>query len=112
MSSKLNFTVTKVDRTIKTEKNGTQTNNTPWKKGMIVFVCDRQLGSLVWSRLAEMNHPVQGVNYQTVDQYLLVSKYRENRPSLREYTTSQARVVPVIANVDRIYTMDTTTVQA
>lgn len=112
MSSKFNFTVTKVDRTIKTEKNGTQTNNTPWKKGMIVFVCDRQLGSLVWSRLAEMNHPVQGVNYQTVDQYLLVSKYRENRPSLREYTTSQARVVPVIANVDRIYTMDTTTVQA
>lgn len=112
MSSRFNFSVTKIDRTIKTEKNGVQTNNTPWKKGTIVFVCDRQLGSLVWSRLAEMNHPVQGVNYQTVDQYLLVSKYRENRPSLREYTTSQARVVPVIANVDRIYTMDTTTVQA
>lgn len=112
MSSRFNFSVTKIDRTIKTEKNGTQTNITPWKKGTIVFVCDRQLGALVWSRLAEMNHPVQGVNYQTVDQYLLVSKYRENRPSLREYTTSQARVVPVIANVDRIYTMDTTTVQA
>lgn len=112
MSSKFNFSVTKIDRTIKTEENGVQTNVTPWKKGTIVFVCDRQLGSLVWSRLAEMNHPVQNVTYQTVDRYLLVSKYRENRPALREYTTSQARVVPVITNVDRIYVMDTTTVQA
>ena len=112
MSSRYNFTVTKIDRIVKTEKNGAQTNITPWKKGTIVFVCDRQIGALVWSRLAEMNHPVQNVNYQTVDQYILVSKYRENRPSLREYTTSQARVVPVIANSDRIYTLDTTTVQA
>lgn len=112
MSSRYNFTVTKIDRIVKTEKNGVQNNTTPWKKGTIVFVCDRQVGALVWSRLAEMNHPVQNVSYQTVDQYILVSKYLENRPSLREYTTSQARVVPVIANVDRIYTMDTTTVQA
>lgn len=111
MSSKFNFTVEKVERTIKTEKNGKQTNVTPWKKGTIVFVCDRQVGSLVWARLTEMNHPVQGVTYQTVDQYLLVSKFRENRPSLREYTTSQARVVPVISNVDRIYVLDTKTIQ-
>jgi len=59
-----------------------------------------------------MNHPVAGVSYQTADQYILVSKYRVNRPSLREYTTSQARVVPVIYNVERIYTQDIETVQA
>lgn len=111
MSSRYNFPFTIIDRTVKTEKNGKQTNVIPWKKGTIVFVCDRTVGSLVWSRLAEMTHPVQGVNYQTVDQYLLVSKFRENRPSLREYTTSQARVVPVISNVDRIYVLDTKTVQ-
>lgn len=59
-----------------------------------------------------MNHPVAGVSYETADNYILVSKYRENRPSLREYTTSQARVVPVISNPDRIYTQDIKTVQA
>ena len=101
-----------VDRTIKYEKNGVKTNEKPWKKGTIVFVCDNRIGSLVWTRLAEMNHPVAGVSYQTADQYILVSKYRVNRPSLREYTTSQARVVPVIYNVERIYTQDIETVQA
>lgn len=112
LNNKFGFTVEEVDRTIKYEKNGVKTNEKPWKKGTIVFVCDNRIGSLVWTRLAEMNHPVAGVSYQTADQYILVSKYRVNRPSLREYTTSQARVVPVIYNVERIYTQDIETVQA
>lgn len=97
---------------MKTEKNGKQTVERPWAEGTIVFVCDNQVGSLVWTRTAEMNHPVAGVTYQTADNYILVSKYRENRPALREYTSSQARVVPVIANPDRIYTLNIKTVQA
>lgn len=101
------FPVEIVDRSVITEKNGVQTAKKPWKDGTIVFVTSAKVGSLVWTRLAEMNHPVAGVSYQTADNYILVSKYRENRPALREYTTSQARVLPVIANPDGIYTLDT-----
>lgn len=110
--NKYGFSVELVDRAVKTEKNGKQTVERPWAEGTIVFVCDNQVGSLVWTRTAEMNHPVAGVTYQTADNYILVSKYRENRPALREYTSSQARVVPVIANPDRIYTLNIKTVQA
>lgn len=112
MQNKFGFSVELVDRAIKTEANGVKTVNRPWAEGTIVFVCDTQVGNLVWTRPAEMNHPVSGVSYETADSYILVSKYRVNRPSLREYTSSQARVVPVISNPDRIYTMNIKTVQA
>lgn len=106
------FDYTKVDRIIKTEKDGVKTNNTPWKDGTIVFTCDDQVGSVVWTRLAEANRPAKNVSYQTADEYILVSKYHTVRPSFAEFTTSQARVVPIVTNVDRIYTLDTKTVQA
>lgn len=106
------FDYTKVDRTIKIEKDGTKTNVTPWKDGTIVFTCDDQVGSVVWTRLAEMNRPAKHVSYQTAEDYILVSKYHTVRPSFAEFTTSQARVVPIVTNVDRIYTLDTKTVQA
>lgn len=110
--NKYGFDVELVDRPIKIQKNGQTTVSRPWAEGTIVFVCDTQIGSLVWTRLAEMNHPVQGVAYQTVDQYMLVSKYRKNEPALQEFTASQARVVPVITNPDQIYTLNIKTVQA
>lgn len=112
LQNKFGFNVELVDRAVKTEKNGVKTVTRPWAEGTIVFVCDEQVGNLVWTRSAEMNHPVQGVSYETADEYILVSKYRVNRPSLREYTASQARVLPVISNPDRIYTLNIKTVQA
>lgn len=112
MQNKFGFSVELVDRAIKTEKNGVRTVTRPWAEGTIVFVCDNQVGNLVWTRSVEMNHPVQGVSYETADEYILVSKYRVNRPSLREYTASQARVVPVISNPERIYTLNIKTTQA
>lgn len=112
MQNKFGFNVELVDRAVKTEANGVRTVNRPWAEGTIVFVCDTQVGNLVWTRPAEMNHPVDGVSYQTADSYILVSKYRVNRPSLREYTSSQARVLPVISNPERIYTLNIKTVQA
>lgn len=111
-SETFGFTLTKVDRVIKTEKNGVKTPVNPWKPGTIVFTSDQIVGSLVWARLAEMNRPVKNVTYQTADDYILVSKYHTNRPSFAEFTSSQARVVPIITNVDRIYTLDTKTVEA
>lgn len=112
ISARYGFTFRIVDRAIRTERDGKQTTVRPWKQGKITFTPSGPVGSLVWTRLAEMNHPVQGVSYQNTDDFILVSKYRKNEPSLTEVTSSQARVVPVISNVDRIYQIDTTTVQA
>lgn len=106
------FTFEIIERSVRTEKNGVQTSHTPWADGAVVFLTSDQVGSLVYARLAEQNHPVNGVSYSTVDDFILVSKYRVNRPSLSEMTSSQARVVPVISNVDQIYLMDSKTVQS
>jgi hypothetical protein len=101
-----------VERTVKFEKNGVKTNLKPWTVGSVVAITDNQVGTLTWGTLAEMEHPVENVNYQTVEDFILVSKYRMNRPSLAEFTSSQALVLPVIDGVDSIYLMDSTTVQA
>jgi len=101
----------RVARTIKTEINGKKNSHKPWQEGMVVVTCDDNLGTLAWTNTAESTHPVNGVDYQTADDFILLSKYRTNKP-LREFTSSQAMVVPIINNVDRIYTLDTKTVQA
>lgn len=111
-SDRYGFTFQIVDRAVRYEINGVQTIVKPFATGAVVFLNSLQVGSLVYARLAEQNHPVAGVAYQTVDDFILVSKYHQNKPSLSEYTSSQARVVPVISNVDQIYLLDSTTVQA
>lgn len=108
--TKWNIRLHRVNRKIKTEINGVKANHAPWAKGTIAFVCDDILGSLVWTNVAESTRPVDGVLYQTVDEYLLTSKYSTTDP-LREFTSSQAMVVPIINNVDRVYLFDTQTVQ-
>ena len=95
---------------MKTELNGVKQNHNPWKKGTITFVCDEELGSLVWTNVAEVNRRVDGVVYQVADEYILAKKYSKTDP-LREFTASEAMVAPVLNNVDRIYTLDTQTVQ-
>lgn len=101
----------RVSRKIKTELNGQKQVHNPWKTGSISFVCDDSLGSLVYTNVAEATRPVEGVNYQSVDDYILVKKYSTTDP-LREFTSSEAMVIPVLDNVDRIYLLDSQTVQA
>ncbi len=104
------YTFQIVDRSVTIEKNGVRTSYKPWAAGAVVALTSAQVGTLTYAKLAEMNHQVAGVTYETVDDYILVSKYRSNKPSLSEYTSSQARVVPVIG--ETVYLMDSTTVQA
>ncbi len=108
--TKWGMTLHRVARKIKTELNGVKVNHSPWQKGVVAFTCDEILGSLVWTTTAESTRPVEGVTYQNVDEYLLVSKYSLQDP-LREITASQAMVLPILNNVDRIYILDTQTVQ-
>lgn len=110
IQTKFGATLHRVARKIKTELNGKRQSHSPWKTGMVVATCNEVLGSLVWTNTAEATRPVAGVDYQVADEYILVSKYSKNDP-LQEFTSSQAMAVPVIDNVDMIYTLDTATVQ-
>jgi hypothetical protein len=104
------YTFQIVDRSIRYEKDGVQTSFKPWATGQVAAITNEIVGTLTHAKLAEMNHPVAGVTYETVDDYILVSKYRQNKPSLSEYTSSAARVVPVIC--ETVYLLDSLTVQA
>lgn len=112
LQAKYGWTIEIVERSIITEKDGVRTTRTPWAANQVIGLTGDSVGTLTWSTLAEMNHPVENVNYTTVEDYLLLSKYRENRPSLAEFTSSQALVLPVIDNVNGIYLLDTATVSA
>lgn len=101
--------VHRVARSFKTEVNGVKDNHKAWAQGRMVFVCNQILGDLVWTNTVESQRPVAGVTYQTADQFILVSQYSKNDP-IREFTSSQAMVIPVIDNVDQIYTVDTETI--
>lgn len=101
----------RVARKIRSELNGVRQSDEAWAKGTAAFTCDQRLGSLVWTDLVESQRPVPNVTYQTADEFILVSKYAQTDP-WREFTSSQAMVVPVLNNVDRIYLLDSTTVQA
>lgn len=108
MGDRYGFRIEIVDRSVRLQRNGVNTAVKPWKVGSVVFLTSEQVGSYVYARLAEQDAPVTGVAYQNVDDFILVSKFRMNRPSLAEITNSQSRVVPVIDGVDAIYLLDST----
>ncbi len=95
-----------VDRSVRIEKNGKQTPVKPFAENALVFLTTDQVGTLFYGTLAEETNPVKSVEYQKVDDYILVSKYSKNDP-LQEFTSSQALVVPIIENVEEIYLLDT-----
>lgn len=105
LEKKWGITLHRVAKKIKTEINNKKNNHNPWASGVAAFVCDKKLGKVVWTTVAEATRPVNGVDYQAADEFILVSKYSTNDP-LREFTSSQAMAVPVLDNVDRIYTLN------
>lgn len=98
-----------VDRTVIEERNGKRTARKPFNANKMVFLVSEQVGALVWSNCAEKTNPVEGVKYQVVDGFKLISKYSKNDP-LQEFTSGQALVLPVIEGVDQIFTLDITDV--
>ena len=109
--TKWGVTLHRVAKKVKTEVNGVKGNHSPWAEGRVVFTCDDIVGALAWTTVAEANHPVGGVVYQTADDFILAKRYSKTDP-LKEITASEAMVIPVIDNVDRIYTVDPKTVAA
>ncbi|RKS00420.1 major capsid protein [Flavobacterium sp. 102] len=105
MSSSYNIEIHVVDRSVTFEKNGVRTVKYPWAENAVVFTTTMQIGTLTYGRLAEEDHPAKQVDYTKVANYILLSKYHKNDP-IREYTSSQALVLPVIDNMDAIYILD------
>lgn len=98
-----------IDRAVVLEKNGKRNPVKPWAAGSVAFLTSMEAGELQYGTLAEENHPVEGVSYSKANSYTLVSKYHKNDP-VREFTTSQALVIPVI-DVDNLFLMDTNEAQ-
>jgi len=103
----LGFDIVIIERSVVLQRNGVNTTVKPWKSGSVTLVTSDNLGSYVYANLAEKNNPVAGVSYETADDFILVSKFRLNRPSLMEVTNSQARVCAVLDNVDSVYLLNT-----
>lgn len=106
LNANYGLTIEIVDRTVRTEKNGVQTLTKPWATGQIVFCNDGAIGDLTWGNTAEKTNPAKQAMYQTVDEYILVSKYSALDP-ITEYTAAQALVVPIVNNVQSIFILDT-----
>lgn len=101
----------KVDRSVTYEKNGKRQSYKPWNANKLIFLTNAdKVGSLVWGTLAEATNQVAGVEYATVDEYKLISRYSKTDP-LQEFTNGQALVLPVIEDVDQIYSLDASEAQ-
>lgn len=99
-------TIVVVDRVVRTEKDGKQTSQNAWTENAVTFLTQiTNVGTLSWGTLAEMKFQAKDVTYTIADDYILVSKFHETNP-LKEFSSAQARVVPVIDNMDSIYIMD------
>lgn len=98
-------TFVKVNRAVFLEVNGKRTSVKPWNENRFIFVPSDIVGTLIYGRLAEQTNPVENVLYALVDNFKLIARFRETNP-LRETTTGQAIVAPVIENVDQIYIYD------
>ncbi len=94
-----------IDRSVIFEVNGKKKAVKPWNANRLVFICNDTVGTLVYGRLAEQTNPAQNVLYSMVDSFKLISKYSLVNP-LREVTSAQAFVAPIIEDVDQIYVLD------
>ena len=103
--------ITVIDRPVQVEKDGKRKSINPWTENAVVFLTDMMVGTLTYGRLAEETFKSKSVDYQKVDDFILVSKYSTNDP-IKEFTSSQALALPVINNVDSIYILNCEEAQA
>lgn len=107
----LGLSVQIVTRIFKYEIDGVVTNKPVWTPGMITFTQSGEIGTVFYTDTAEHNHRAQQALYAEPNAYILSSMYRVLRP-LQEYSEAQTMALPVITDVDNIWQLDTTTVQA
>ncbi len=101
-----NLTLTVIDRSFTFEKNGQRTVKKGWTPNMVVFTVGTNVGSLVYSTLAEEEWPVEGTAYAKPNPYILVSKSGQTDP-VSEKTAVQALAFPILQDVDSIFYLNT-----
>lgn len=99
----VNFRI--IDRTVVFEHNGTKKKVKPWNANRVIFACNQQVGSFVYGQLAENTNRVNGVEYNLIDDFKLISKYSTTDP-LTEKTSGQCIAAPIIEDVDQLYILD------
>ena len=85
--------------------DGSQTTIKPWAQGNVIGVQGVKVGRLVHGTLAEDSNRVAGVTYAKSD-FILVSEYSHNEPSLEEFTAAQALAMPVIDDGNYVYMLN------
>lgn len=85
--------------------DGSQTTIKPWAQGNVIGVQSVKVGRLVHGTLAEDTNRVAGVTYAKSD-FILVSEYSHNEPSLEEFTAAQALAMPVIDDGNYVYLLN------
>lgn len=97
-----------VENTEIAQKNGSNLPVEAWKVGTIVGVTTLKPATLVWSRLAEDLDRVEGASYQTIEECIMLRKYKQAYPTYGEFDSSESRSLVVVAADS--YTLDTTAV--
>lgn len=95
-----------VNRTVKFQRDGVNTVKNVWAEGKVVLHNAGTIGTLAYTDLAEETFKAEQVTYAKAGSYTLVSKWHNNDP-VKEYTSSQAAVIPVIQDVRSLYHLDT-----
>ncbi|MCH2231672.1 MAG: major capsid protein [Crocinitomicaceae bacterium] len=99
-SLKLNLRV--IERSFIHEKDGKRIISEGWVENMVVFTTGTNVGSLVYSTLAEEEFPTEGVVYTKPNPYILISKSGSTNP-VSELTAGQALAIPVLQNVESLF---------
>ena len=91
-----------IDRTFVHQKNGKKIVTEGWTQDMVVLTTGTNIGSLVYSTLAEEEFPVEGVQYSKANDYILVKKWGTTDP-VSEATGVEGIVFPILQNVESIF---------
>lgn len=105
LQKRYKLTITIVDRTVITERDGVRTVQTPWAENKVVFLETLKVGRLIYGILAEETRQSKAATYAKAGTYILLKKWSEEEP-FSEHTSSQALAIPVIDSVDSIYLLD------
>lgn len=100
------FSIIVHERSVTKETNGVRKVLECWNNDMVVGTADLNVGSLIYADLAEESFKAEQSTYTKAGSFTLVSKYHDVDP-IREFTKAEARVVPVIQDIDSIYYLDT-----
>lgn len=100
-----------VDRTFKEQKDATKTIKEGWTPNMVVLTPSLQVGTMVYSTLAEEEFPVEDVQYAKANDYILIKAWGTTDP-VSNATGAETIAFPILQNVESFYYIDSATVQA